>query len=315
MRIFPEKISRILMLALTNVFVFFVIASWANGMESDFTGEWNRTNVLFAEQATIQITEQTEKSFSFEFDGCCGAYAGGMIAEAFFLEEKKAICHFDGRVYDYETQEYTPEQVVIEFLFSGDRLFVSRTQGAIKAMGFARGVEIDGEYTKASPLYTNADLLEEILPTEELKRNVCLLLGEERYGDLLEILKWGHPIPFKDGSMTYSYAVIGSYSRADLLIYEDNIYCLLDDGSFESFVFYTNDPIWSKKIPPFFDPDSYESLSDLMYGKESDVELTIVYKNLTLPEVPETPAIPEKPARPDIEYDGPLNILEPNLYA
>lgn len=62
---------------------------------------------------------------------------------------------------------------------------MSIIEGFNYSLGFGSHVVIDGEYTKSEPIYTNANFINEILPTDDIKEKMKTLLGKDIYKQVL----------------------------------------------------------------------------------------------------------------------------------
>ena len=108
--------------------------------KADFEGRWSSGD------NEITITNVTEKSFEFSFEGFyitpAGVpHMGDLEGTALFTEESKAI-------FDYEDED-GDKTVKFEFVINEDELSVSVTEGDETGL-FGAGVYMNGKYTKFS---------------------------------------------------------------------------------------------------------------------------------------------------------------------
>lgn len=248
--------SQLKIMTLTIALVtMFSMEAWAAAKKSDFNGEWHRTNVDKAYGATITITKQTDKFFEFIFEGIAGANTGDLESRAVFTGIDRAICDFTDEFDANETAK-------IEFFLKDSILEVQVIQGTEMALGFGAGVFISGEYTKGEPNYANADIVEKVLGTENIKKTKKLL-GESAFAGLVAVMEDG--IENEAGDLTYSGFINGAGMGVDLLIKGDKIYCLgynIDENDPDfGYTFYTNDSAYAKKLPRFMAENLREDVS------------------------------------------------------
>lgn len=225
----------------------------------NFVGEWHRTNTYKAYSGTITITNQTDTSFDFSFYGIYGANSGSINGTAVITDKNTAEF------------QYTPEYnkiiyAKVDFVVADNNLQVKLTDGSKEALGFGNNVSIDGEYTTTDPTYIDTDIINEVLPNDELKEKVCTLLGQDVYDQMVFVIENG--VRYQMDGLTYSGFISGAGQGVDLLIKDDKIYCLgygLDaDGPV--YKLYTNDNAYQDRLPPF------------MHIDRSDYKLEFVYK-------------------------------------
>ena len=123
----------------------------------DLTGTWNRTNVHSSFCGVIDISDVDANGFRFTAEESYYSHSGWMEWDAKFITDKCAIAKYD----ELMEEEY------IAFIIQDEALVVIAT-GSSANLGFGMNVSIDGEYTKAEPFYTNADVLNETFSEEEL---------------------------------------------------------------------------------------------------------------------------------------------------
>jgi len=207
----------------------------------DFTGLWQRTNVEQALRAQIEITEQTDTQFRFSIYAAWAAHSGEMDDVATITAPNRAECVIIDDIFG--------EEVKIIFILRDETLFVAY-EGSQMALGFGMNVEPDGVYTKDEPEYINANIINEIFPTEEIRANMIALLGEEGFAYITEVMEYGFRWD-RSGDFTYSGIYNGAGMGVDLVLEEDGkIYCLVYD--IDEYIFYTNDPAYRDRLPDLF---------------------------------------------------------------
>ncbi|MBP1755323.1 MAG: hypothetical protein H6Q59_1721 [Firmicutes bacterium] len=228
-------------------------------LEDDFVGEWNRTNTYMAYTGIITIKNLTDKSFDFSFNGFYGANSGTIDGTAVMTDKNKAEFKY---VPEYDETVFAK----VEFVFEKDSLLINLIEGDESALGFGHNVFIEGEYTKSEPIYLDANIINEILPTDEIKEKIRTLLGDDVYEQMVFVIEYG--IRYKVDGLTYSGFISGAGEGVDLLINDNNIYCLGYGLDADGFVYklYTNDQDYKDKLPPF------------MKIERPDYKLQFVYK-------------------------------------
>jgi hypothetical protein len=204
---------------------------------ADFSGEWHRTNVDKMDEATITITNVTDKSFDFSFEGYHAANSGEMEGTAVFTDKDRAV-------YEYKNEDMDWE-LTLTFVMNDGELSVS-CEGSYFGL-FGTGVYIDGEYTKGEPAYTNADIVLETLGGNADR--VKELMGEDAFNGLVLVMEEGGASEVE--GLTYSGFIRGVGMGADLLVDGGKIYCLALnlDGNFDGYTFYTNDENYKEELP------------------------------------------------------------------
>lgn len=218
----------------------------------NFTGAWHRTDTSEAFVGTIEIKNQTDTSFDFSFVGFYGGNQGPIGGTAVRTGVNTAE-------FQYVSTYDSTADADVDFALEGDGLHVKSVSGdgtiPAYALGFGNGVFIDGEYTKSDPVYTNADLADEILPCSAIKERMRLLLGQDVYDRMLMVFQYG--IRFPDDGLTYRGFIDGSGEGVDLLITDDEIYCLAYGLDSDGLIYklYTNDANYQDTLPPFMHID------------------------------------------------------------
>ncbi len=225
----------------------------------NFVGDWNRTDTVQALAGTIAINNQTSNAFDFTFSGVYGANSGTISGTAVFVENNKAI-------FEHTSATDKTQTAKVEFSLVKDTLSVKVMEGDNSALEFGHNVFIDGVYTKSAPTYTNADVVDEVLPTEKAKQELRDLLGDKVYDNVLMVMKSGNR--FDEDTLTYSGFIDGAGMGVDLLLRDDKIYCLtygLTEGEL-NYTLFTNDKEYKDKLPPF------------LHIERTDYKLEFVYK-------------------------------------
>jgi hypothetical protein len=224
---------------------------------NNFVGEWNRTNTNTGTAAEITIKNQTLKSFDFSFIGAFGGNGGSIDGTATIIDTNNAVFE-----YTSETdKEYT---VKVQFLLDNNCLKVDIIDGSNSSLGFGSYVVIDGEYTKSEPIYTNANIINEILPTNEIKEKMKNLLGEDNYKQVLDVIQDG--MRYEDTNLNYSGFLEGCGQGVDLLIKDNKIYCLAYFIGAEDYTLYTNDKNYKDTLPSFFHIDRQDYKLGFVYN-------------------------------------------------
>lgn len=137
-------------------------------------GTWNRTNVCSGYWGTLTVSQATDEGFFVE--GKLGYYSnsGGFWRKAYYVADNLAIVKFDPYIDDLEPQ-------YMAFFLQEDSLKVTASYGS-RGLGLGESVVIDGEYVQGEPVYTNANVLEELF-TEKDMEALEKLLPEEYYKD------------------------------------------------------------------------------------------------------------------------------------
>lgn len=134
-------------------------------------GTWNRTNIHSSLSGEIVISDVNAGGFKFTADTYYYSHTGWIEGEAKFVTDQCAIAKYD----ELMAEEY------IAFLFENQKMTVVAT-GSSSDLGFGMNVSMDGDYTQDEPLYTNANIVNEIFSEEEL-RALKSNLPKEYYED------------------------------------------------------------------------------------------------------------------------------------
>ena len=231
----------------------------ANFTVQKFVGTWNRTKVSNALMASIQITDQKAYSFVFHFRGFYAAHNGELLGTATIISPTEALyfAYTDGDPYPYPDGTSS----VVTFELHGHMLTVTANPDEDYALGFGSSVTIGGLYTQEKPDYTNADIVDKVFKTTELKKKARALLGDDNYRDMIEIMYRG--VEWDQSKKKYPldfYSVLaGEGSSVGIKIQGDKIYIQL------TMTFYTNDANYRNRLPVFFDGEGDQSYLRFVY--------------------------------------------------
>lgn len=216
----------------------------------DFTGQWKRTNVIRANAASMEIQEQTESGFQFDIDAIWAAHTGSLYDTAYLIAPNQAFYFLE--------PEYSDYCGVFLFTLIDDELCVEY-DGLSYALPFGANVTAHGTYTKGEPSYTNANIVNEIMATEEIRERMRLLVGDTAYEQIIFVMEYG--IQYIDDKYTYSGFINGIGVGVDFLIQDDGmIYCLGYWLDSPWYTFCTNDPEYKDSLPEWINiwRDKYE---------------------------------------------------------
>lgn len=222
----------------------------------NWSGEWHRTNIHNSLYGTIIISNFKEEEFDFTFEGIYQANMGKISGTAVLVDKNTGICNYKSEVNDDIFAK-------LEFVLNGEALLVKLLEGDNSAFAMGHNVYPDGEYTKSEPVYTNANIVDDILPTDKLKDQMKSLLGGDRYEQMIQVMELGSR---NDRGLTYSGFISGAGQGVDLLIKEDKIYCLSYLAG-EGYTLYTNDEMYKESLPSFMKID-----------RDEGYELNFIYK-------------------------------------
>ncbi|WP_167958364.1 hypothetical protein [Anaerosporobacter faecicola] len=229
----------------------------ANNLINDFIGEWHRTDTTMGTAADIIIENQTANSFDFTFNGSFGGNTGTIDGTATITESNCAI-------FESTTEIDNEESAIVQFILDQNCLNVTLISGSNSSLLLGNHVYMDGEYTKSEPVYTNANIIHEILPTKEIQEKLKTLLGQENYDEVLTVIQYG--VSYEDTSLNYSGFLSGCGQGVDLLMNDDYIYCLTYFIGDAGYVLFTNDKNYKDCLPSFFEIS------------RDDYKLSFVYK-------------------------------------
>jgi hypothetical protein len=227
----------------------------------DFTGKWNRTNIIKALSATIEISDQNTDSFHFSFEGWYAGHSGSIEGKATILSDSRAI-------FSVPNESDKTVLTNIYFELKDKDLWVHVSDGDNSALGFGKSVKIDGDYTKSSPIYTNENIVDEIFKDDAMKNRVKRLLGNTAYTEMITVMEDG--IAYKNDTLTYSGFLTGAGEGVDIFIDGSKIYCLGYYLDREGFTLYTNDSMYKNELPSFM-----KCRTDI-----TDYKLNFVYQNV-----------------------------------
>lgn len=150
----------------------------------DFTGTWNRTNVVSGFRGSIEITNQDASGFDFEGDVMYYSHSGMIEGRAYFVGSNVAVYQVPGESWEPGCRMTDCEYILFEYTEAGIKVYA--TSGSA-ALGFGMNCTIDGEYIKGEPLYTNATVMEDNFTADE-QEEIRSILGDERYKDYFEFV-------------------------------------------------------------------------------------------------------------------------------
>ena len=221
-----------------------------NQNTKDFSGSWKRTDVIRAYNASLEINFQTETSFLFSILAFSGGNSGYMEDEAYFIAPNQAFCYIEST--------YLDDNGLLFFTLIGDDLVIDY-DGNILVLGFGNNVTAEGIYTKGEPNYTNANIVDEYLPTQEIRDRMRALVGDDAYEQIIFVMEDGST--YITDEYTYSGFVNSIGVGVDIIIKDDGkIYCLGYYLDRAGYTLYTNDVEYKDKLPDFMriERDNYE---------------------------------------------------------
>lgn len=221
-----------------------------------FEGEWNRTNIPKAFCGSINIKNQKNNFFNFDFKGNTGINSGIISGTAQIIDEFKAV-------FTYENK-YSNKLAIVTFILDKGELKVSAENNS--DLGFGMGVRIDGNYITSEPNYTNANLIDSVLPKDLDKENARKLLGENAYELMAEVMDMG--VQYINDELNYSGYLQGAGVGIDIKINGGFYYILGHCLEKSGYTLYTNDPAFQSTLPDYFNISNDETLN-------------FVYKKLT----------------------------------
>lgn len=137
-------------------------------------GTWNRTNVCSGNWGTLTVSQATDEGFFVEGDLGFYFHSGVFWQKAYYVADDLAIAKYDPEIKDWEPQ-------YVAFFLQEDSIKVTASSSSGE-LGFGAGVFIDGQYIQGEPVYTNANVLEELFTEKDLQA-LEKLLPEEYYTD------------------------------------------------------------------------------------------------------------------------------------
>lgn len=137
-------------------------------------GTWNRTNVCSGDWGTLIVSQVTDEGFFVEGELGYYSHSGVFRQNAYFVADNLAIAKYDPEIKDMKPQ-------YVAFFLQEDSIKVMASYGS-SGLGFGANVVIDGEYIQGEPIYTNANVLEELFTEKDLQA-LKKLLPEEYYTD------------------------------------------------------------------------------------------------------------------------------------
>lgn len=122
-------------------------------------GTWNRTNVRSGDWGTLTVSQVKDESFFVEGELGYYCHSGVFRQNAYYVTDNLAIAK------DREVEGLEPQYVA--FFLQEDSIKVMASYGSW-GLGFGANVVIDGEYIQGEPVYTNANVLEELFTEKDL---------------------------------------------------------------------------------------------------------------------------------------------------
>ena len=224
----------------------------------DFSGEWNRTNVVRAESAVLRIHSQTDSEFQFDIEAIWDAHIGTMSDTVHIIAPNQGYC--------YIAPEYSDNYGVLLFTLI-DNVLCIEYDGSILALEFGANVSAHGAYTKGDPIYVNTNIIDETLITAKIRERMRSLVGDKAYEQIIYVMEYGHQYTAEE--FTYSGFIGGIGVGVDFSIRDDGkIYCLGYYLDGPGYTFYTNDPEYRDRLP------------DWIQIQRSEYELSFVYKDV-----------------------------------
>lgn len=199
-------------------------AKTESSMADQFAGTWERTDCWSSLGGELHLTEMSKDGF--KVDGCFYYYShSGALetGEGYFISDTKAVA---------EVTSFDGEQICLILFDFSDGLKVVGING--EGFGFGASVSLDGTYTQDSPVYTNANALEENFTQEEQQKIKALFVEHEvNYDD-----RFLFPVQFGGGEKAVSNAVFADGSNKKGTWYS---YFVPTMGGYEFELFITED--------------------------------------------------------------------------
>ena len=219
----------------------------------DFSGEWNRTNVVTGIEGSVWISNQDEEGFDFSGEFYYYSHSGEIEGRAYFVEDDLAIFQYEDAYADEDAEEE-----FIAFVRTEEGMEI-KTTGSSGELGFGMNVFSDGTYTLGEPEYTNADILSETFTEEELSQ-IEQMLGTEGYEEYFVFT-------VENGAITASDCIVegeqnGVYYEAFLPTMGGYEFSMLicEDGSI---YFYSGSDLgWQANVTGAIDFPSYELVEE-----------------------------------------------------
>lgn len=193
---------------------------------TDFQGEWNRTNVVRAQDCALNITNQTTEGFSFELDSQYYSHSGIIEGMAYFVTDKVAVYEYYNEYVEEESDQY--KYVIFERTEAGITIYSSAHN-----LGMGANCSVVGDYITGEPNYLNANVLADNFTEEELGI-IRSMFGDSIYNDsFLFIVEEGHmdcaDCVLADGTKAVFYdafvPTMGMYYFRMLKCEDGRIYC------------------------------------------------------------------------------------------
>ncbi len=208
--------------------------------EGNFTGVWQRTGVPQSQAATITINEETKTSFFFSVNARSGANVGTTEGVAHLLSADEATCTYN-----------TGDGATLTFEVKDGVLTVSVSNH--DALGFGKGVTMDGDYVIGTPEYTDENWDSEIFDSPTESGSYADLLDGDASLFLSDVMSEGtlvnqYEVSTPAGVM-YRFAVMEAGLGADILRVDSGMIYIGLSGYADDYVLYTNDPAYAQQAP------------------------------------------------------------------
>lgn len=209
--------------------------------EGNFTGVWQRTGVPQSQAATITIKEETKTSFFFSVNARSGANVGTTEGVAHLLSAQEATCTYN-----------TGEGATLTFEVKDGVLTVSVSNH--DALGFGKGVTMDGDYIIGTPEYTDENWASEVFEAPTESGSYADLLDGDASLFLSDVMSEGTLVDQYEvttpAGMMYRFSVMEAGLGADILSVDNGMIYIGLSGYADDYVLYTNDPMYAQQAPP-----------------------------------------------------------------
>lgn len=207
--------------------------------ESNYEGEWYRTDVPSYQWARIAISDWEEKSFKVTLDAVYLPYSGNIEGIAEFIEPDIAVLYDEDVENSLQNHEGDHG---IYFQFIENSIIVTHDSYVRLWFGGGGIGTAEGTYIQGKPEYTNCTDVSEIFTENELEI-IQGLLGD-RYEELFKnMIELGEITEYKitNGRLWEAYKQPYASEWCNIIIYDDgNIYIEGYSGSVGTIEFYTN---------------------------------------------------------------------------
>lgn len=212
--------------------------------KGNFTGVWQRTGVPQSQATTITINEETKTSFFFSVNARSGANVGTTEGVAHLLTAEEATCTYN-----------TGDGATVTFRIKDKVLNV--TVSNHDALGFGKGVTMDGDYVTSALEYIDENWVSEVFDSTAASMSYADLLDGDANLFLTDIMTDGslvnqYEVSEPAGEM-YRFAVMEAGLGADILRADSGKVYIGLVGYDDDYVLYTNDPAYAKQAPQEFE--------------------------------------------------------------